>query len=275
MLRKMIGDVRRLVRDEHVDLMVEAPNWVVTLRLVHDLALLASATMAAAAALGDDPNMLLQVGVLLWLVGDTVVRWYAANDRSRFLRISWPELLAVVPLDLMFGVSLWALWRVAAIVRRAVLGLRDVLHLTGGRLIGVLSVTLMGVGGLSLVAVEDGVESAADGLWWAVVTMTTVGYGDISPVTLEGRVIAAVLMVAGIGLIGLVTGNVAEKLTRRRTGVDRQPDNPAVDHLVAKLQTWDELLPDERRRCCAALVELAEEDAAGNHTGEDTTHEPG
>jgi voltage-gated potassium channel len=44
---------------------------------------------------------------------------------------------------------------------------------------------------------------------WAVVTETTVGYGDVSPVTLEGRLIAVVLMLTGIGVIGVFTATVA------------------------------------------------------------------
>ncbi len=47
--------------------------------------------------------------------------------------------------------------------------------------------------------------SIQDGIWWAFVTSTTVGYGDISPVTPFGRIIATVLMLVGIGLIGSLT----------------------------------------------------------------------
>jgi voltage-gated potassium channel len=48
-----------------------------------------------------------------------------------------------------------------------------------------------------------------DALWWAVVTATTIGYGDLSPVTVEGRLIAVVLMLTGIGVIGVFTATVA------------------------------------------------------------------
>lgn len=53
------------------------------------------------------------------------------------------------------------------------------------------------------------IHNAGDALWWAFVTITTVGYGDFYPVTYEGRIVAAVLMTAGVGLFGTFTGFVA------------------------------------------------------------------
>ena len=59
-----------------------------------------------------------------------------------------------------------------------------------------------------------------DGLWWAVVTLTTVGYGDIQPVTAGGRILATVAMFAGIGVIGSACGIMAMRCGsgRRRGG---------------------------------------------------------
>ena len=54
--------------------------------------------------------------------------------------------------------------------------------------------------------------SVYDGLWWAVVTLTTVGYGDIQPVTAGGRILATVAMFAGIGVIGSACGIMADAL---------------------------------------------------------------
>ena len=53
------------------------------------------------------------------------------------------------------------------------------------------------------------IKTPGDALWWAVVTVTTVGYGDKYPVTEEGRIIAVILMVAGVGLFGTFSGFVA------------------------------------------------------------------
>ncbi|GLB47323.1 potassium transporter Kef [Philodulcilactobacillus myokoensis] len=56
--------------------------------------------------------------------------------------------------------------------------------------------------------------SMADSLWWAITTATTVGYGDLAPKTLGGRLVAAALMVGGIGFIGLLTSTITNFFTK-------------------------------------------------------------
>jgi voltage-gated potassium channel len=75
----------------------------------------------------------------------------------------------------------------------------------------VMSVGLGSVGILDAErnAPDANIMSFGDALWWACTTVTTVGYGDRYPVTTEGRMIAVVLMVVGIGLVGAVTASVA------------------------------------------------------------------
>ncbi|MAP39720.1 MAG: hypothetical protein CL879_08900 [Dehalococcoidia bacterium] len=58
------------------------------------------------------------------------------------------------------------------------------------------------------------IVSFEDALWWAIVTVTTVGYGDITPVTATGHAIAMVLMLVGIGLFGGLTANLASLLQK-------------------------------------------------------------
>jgi voltage-gated potassium channel len=58
------------------------------------------------------------------------------------------------------------------------------------------------------------IKSFSDGLWWAVTTVTTVGYGDRFPTTTEGRILAVMLMLVGISLVGVITASVASWFVR-------------------------------------------------------------
>ncbi|HTU99381.1 MAG TPA: potassium channel family protein, partial [Luteitalea sp.] len=57
------------------------------------------------------------------------------------------------------------------------------------------------------------IKTAEDAIWWAATTITTVGYGDRFPVTTEGRMIAAMLMAAGVGVFGVLSGLLAAWFT--------------------------------------------------------------
>ena len=112
-----------------------------------------------------------------------------------------PNLLALVrlarlvrPLRLLRLTSVTA-WGLSAM--KEILGRRGLLH------VAALTTLLILVGGgcLSILEPETVRGGFGDGIWWAVVTATTVGYGDISPTTLWGRIIAALLMLVGIGLM--------------------------------------------------------------------------
>lgn len=64
------------------------------------------------------------------------------------------------------------------------------------------------------------INSFGKALWWSITTVTTVGYGDLYPITVVGRVIAALLMIGGISLIGVVTGSLASWIVQRVSEAD-------------------------------------------------------
>jgi voltage-gated potassium channel len=63
--------------------------------------------------------------------------------------------------------------------------------------------------------VNPSVKSFGDSIWWAIVTISTIGYGDVFPVTTIGRVIAGFLMLFGLGTFGVYTASIASWVIRR------------------------------------------------------------
>jgi voltage-gated potassium channel len=110
------------------------------------------------------------------------------------------------------------------------------------------------LGGLAIMLVETEIETFADGIWWSLVTATTVGYGDISPKTGLGRIVAAILMVLGVTAFGMVTATMATYFMRRPRSA-----NPQVERIVDELERWNELSREERRRLAGMLQAAADE----------------
>jgi voltage-gated potassium channel len=119
-------------------------------------------------------------------------------------------------------------------------------------------VVVLGAG--TVMVAEPDLGHCGDAVWWAVVTATTVGYGDIAPVTLAGRAVAVVLMIVGIGTLGMITGSIATYFV----GQHRGPANPHLRHLRGLLDDWDDLTAVERRQAAAILETLANDADVAN-----------
>lgn len=76
------------------------------------------------------------------------------------------------------------------------------------------------VSSLAMTIFEPGI-SFISGIWWSIVTLTTVGYGDISPSSIGGRVVAVVIMFFGIGLLGMLSANLAAIMVSKRIKEDK------------------------------------------------------
>jgi voltage-gated potassium channel len=145
------------------------------------------------------------------------------------LRAHWLETALVVVTVPAFGSFLSSL-RLARLARLLKLGmlatkaLQAERRLTSGavfRFVGIVTLFVVVVAGAveSLVDKHD-FPTVWDGIWWAVVTVTTVGYGDLYPKSVEGRIIAMVVMLFGIGFLSVLTATVASRFVRTDTGTD-------------------------------------------------------
>ena len=153
---------------------------------------------------------------------DFWMRFRAASSKSAFLKWGWIDFVSSIPTLEMFRVG--RLVRVIRILRllRAIRSTKALMHqLLRNRVDNAfasalsISFLLTIFGSIAILTFEktpeSNIKTAGDALWWAVVTITTVGYGDKYPVTFDGRLVATVLMTAGVGLFGTFTAMVASK----------------------------------------------------------------
>ncbi len=162
----------------------------------------------------DSESLMVSLDILVWCLFavDLGVKTAIAPRRLAYLREHWLDVLVVL---LPFA-------RPLRILRIIVYGSRA--YRGAVRLVRVDFLVAYAVGLVVLIAAivtsverghESRLDSFPDALWWAVVTVTTVGYGDIVPVTQAGRALALVLMIGGVALFGALTANLASILMRR------------------------------------------------------------
>jgi voltage-gated potassium channel len=173
-------------------------------------------------------------------------------DRRRWLADNPLDVLIVV-LTPPFLPATLKLARVLPVVRLVWLmvvahRLRNVFSLEGLRYAALIAFTIVVGGGVIFVAVEPGQNlSTWDGLWWAVETVTTVAYGDIYPTTAPGRIVATVVMIAGIGFVALLTGALAQRfLYGESTGTTPKPDPDQAD-VIRKLEDLSDQIAELRK----------------------------
>jgi voltage-gated potassium channel len=154
-------------------------------------------------------------------VVDYVVRLALASERRRFVTHHVFDL-AVIALPLLRPLRALRLLAALRILSRSTAGGfrgRVVAYVGGGALL------IMFVAALAVLDAERDSKGAnitdfGSALWWAMTTMTTVGYGDRFPITGEGRLIGGALMLGGIALLGVVTATIASWVIERVQGVE-------------------------------------------------------
>jgi voltage-gated potassium channel len=170
-----------------------------------------------------------------WLVFliEAVVMLSVVPDRRRWLRHHLIDL-AVVIITPPFAPQAWQNGRLFRLIRLLrlvrVASLRRLLSLEGMKYAAAVAVGTVIVGGAVFASVEEtnehGVITTWGGIWWAISTVTTVGYGDIYPEGTAGRIIAITIMLVGIGFVALLTAFIADRF------INVQADTEAKEGLI-------------------------------------------
>lgn len=175
----------------------------------------------------------IDIGIAFVFLAEWVLNLFRADDRRRYLRRRWWELLACIPISsdlahVLRGVRLLRIVRLVRLLRIARLAVRVEILVRESKAffidssliyISTASAVIVFSAALAFhyfeMSVNPNVHGFFDSFWWAMATVTTVGYGDIYPVTTEGRIVAIFLMLTGIGTLGVYTAAIANYVIRQ------------------------------------------------------------
>ncbi|HEX8205762.1 MAG TPA: potassium channel family protein [Solirubrobacteraceae bacterium] len=232
-------------RSEAVERRLEGPLLVAALLTVPAIAI----EQSGLAEPWDTLAVVLNWTIWTAFLAEVVIMLRIVPNRRRWLR-DHPLDVAIVLLTPPFlpaslqAARVFRLLRLLRLARAA--GLARRLYSTEGvRDAAVLALMTVLGGGAAFAALERGHHdtdpSAWDGVWWALTTVTTVGYGDLSPETDGGRVVAIVVMLVGIGFVAILTAAAAERFTasRREGAEERQEIAAKLDAIAARLDALE------------------------------------
>ena len=252
----LVEDIERATR---YPMAILGIAWLVLAIITLTASVNGNASTAAVAAL---------FGLWTLMLVEYVVRLVLSPDRRGYVRRRWvePATVLVPPLQ---GWHVIGMERVTLMVHEGVLRVGAVLrHHSLFRVMGAAVGTLFLGAWLTLLfedhATHAQIHTYPQALWWAIVTVTTVGYGDFTPLTAGGRVVAVVLMLVGIGLIGVLTATVASVFVKEHTDANKQDLQRSHATLGTMLAEISARLADVERRLGATTDELGAIDGAAD-----------
>lgn len=285
--RRIAGDKPSGGRHELVDRIERATRFPM---LVVGIAWMVLAVIVLTIDVNRSASIVL-VGSLfaLWAVAfvEYLVRLVVTPDRRGYLKRRWIEP-ATVLIPTFQGWHLVGIEKVCLVVQEVMLRIEVILkHHSLFRVLLAAAGTLFLGAWLVLLFEENAktsnIHSYADALWWAIVTVTTVGYGDRFPVTAGGRTVSVILMLVGIGLIGVLTATVASVFIQEKTEANHAEIKKGHADLGQQLSMLAGRLADIERRLGATSEEIAaidsdastQADAAGPVEGGPIEGDPG
>ena len=185
----------------------------------------------------------LDTGICVILLSHFFYGLARAPSKKRFLRVHWIDFIASIPAidvlrygrirDLTLGLE-----GVLRMLRVANQVIRHLLKHSGSTMMASMLLVLVVVISGSAIAIlmteaghpDSNIETAEDAIWWALVTISTVGYGDHYPVTTAGRIISSVVIFAGVTLFAGVSGLVASAVLSPKTEEQQEAVEQAVEN---------------------------------------------
>lgn len=209
---------------------------------------------------------------IIWIIFvlDYVVRLILSKSKITFIKNNKIDLISIIPFNSIFQslriirfarvlklARLSKLVRFVALIYKFKTRADKFLKTNNFQYIVVITIVTVFLGAYGISITED--KTFADSLWWSFVTATTVGYGDISPATIIGRIIASILMLVGIGFVGMLTGTIATYFLSDRKK-EQSYKNEVIETIKIKLNDFESLSREDLEDMHKVLLSLKEKD---------------
>ena len=201
-------------------------------------------------------------------LADFTYRLLTAESKSRyfFRQFGWADLLASLPFEQAKILRVFRLVRVFRLLRAY--GIKNIARSLVKDRAGsaLLTLLLMGIlvlefGSLEILNIEQyapgaNITTGSDALWYVIVTISTVGYGDQYPVTNEGRIFGSLIIIIGVGIFGTFTGYLANLFLAPSKKPATTPAPSAAGDVRAKVSELKELMAQQQAQQQAAMDDI-------------------
>jgi voltage-gated potassium channel len=185
----------------------------------------------------------LDYAVWIVFVFDYVLRFSLAKDKPHFIRTNIIELISILPFDVVFQglravriIRLIYMFRVFIYLNRLYKRLNAIITTNDFHHVLWFTFSSIFCGAIAISYIDD--IDIGDALWWSFVTTTTVGYGDIAPQSLGGRIVAVCLMLIGIGFLSMLTGTIATFFINNNKASYK---NETIQQIISRLDNFSSL----------------------------------
>lgn len=191
-------------------------RMILSFIIVIDLILITSTLIFDVSAAMYQKILIFDIITCIILLFDFFQGFYRAEDKNQYLKENWIELIASIPFDIIFSsfmvlryLRILRLFRILFLVGEYFNVIGDFLKDT--HLDEILAVLILIVIGstLGLFLIDPSMNNLFDNLWFVVVSITTVGYGDITPTSTYGKILSLVLLIVGVFIFSAITGAIS------------------------------------------------------------------
>jgi voltage-gated potassium channel len=191
--------------------------------------------------------------VVLILIPEFMYRFSKADDKKQFMRSNWTDILGMIPEILVGPVStvfryfrLIRIIKIIALFKKEIRHLLELIHKTKIDY-GIFIVLLILLSSATVLyfiefGVNPDINSYDDALWYLLVTVTTVGYGDIYPKTEAGRVIGTIIMFTGIGFMSFLTATITSVILKSNNNNESDGIHEKLDQLHSEIDELKEII---------------------------------